>query len=473
MTDRYDLAVIGGGTAGLVAAAGGALLGARVILFEREALGGDCLWTGCVPSKTLIRSARVRHLQRDGGRFGVGAASTPLDYGAVANRMREVQRAIEPHDSPERFRDLGVDVVLEPARLDGRDRIVSNSRTVAARRVLIATGSRSVAPPIPGLEQTGYLTHVSALALERLPRTVIVLGGGPIGLEFAQLYRRLGVEVTVIERERRILQGEDADAADVVRACLEREGVLVHTGLDVTRVEPGQGGVTRVLVGEHDFEAEALLVATGRRANIEGLGLESAGVAVTERGIAVDAGMRTSARGVFAAGDVTGKYLFTHVADYQARLVVANALVPLVRRRADYRAVPWVTYTDPELARVGATEVEARERHGDGVQVWRYDLADSDRALIDGETDGFVKLIADRRGRLLGAHIVGADAGNLIAAPALAVSRGLKLADIAATVLPYPTFPEAIKRAAELRDRERLASAGGRLLRRLVRWRGA
>lgn len=469
--DRYDLAVIGGGTGGLVAAAGAAMLGAKVILFEREVLGGDCLWTGCVPTKALIRSARIYHAARNGAELGLPALEPRADFGRVMERMRAVQARIEPHDSPERFRGLGVDVVLEDARLVGDRRVRSESRDVEARRILVATGSRSVAPPVEGLEAVGYMTHVDAVRRDEAPESLLILGAGAIGLEFAQIYARFGVAVTVLEMADRILPGEDPEMTAALRVLLEAEGIVIETGVRVERAERASG--QKVLHGgDRAFRAEEILVATGRRPNVEDVGLEEAGVEVGRQGIVVDDALRTSRPHIFASGDVTGKHMFTHVADYQSKLVVGNALLPLVKRKADYAAVPWVIYTDPELARVGLTESEARDRHGDSIQVYRFGFDDLDRAIIDGEAHGVVKLVADRRGRLLGAHILAADAGSLIAGPILALREGIKLGSVAQAIFPYPTMPEGVQRAAGALYKAKLDGLGGTLLRRLVRWTG-
>lgn len=469
--ERYDLAVLGGGTAGLVTAAGGALLGARVILFERDRLGGDCLWTGCVPTKSLIRSAKVYHLARHGELLGLPPLAAAADFAQVMERMRRVRAAIEPHDSPERFRGLGVDVALEPARLEARGRVSSASRQIEARRIVIATGSRAAAPPIPGLEDTGYLTHVEALERDHLPASILILGGGAIGLEFAQLYARFGVSVTVMEREPQLLpQAADPEIAEALRRVLELEGIRVLTGVAVSAAERAADGRKRLRAGQEWLAGEEIFVATGRRPNVEGMGLAEAGVAVAPGGVVVDDTLRTSQPAVFAAGDVTGKHLFTHMADYQARLVVANALVPLLRRRADYSAVPWVIFTDPEVAGVGLSEAEAGRRYGN-VQVFRYGFEDLDRAIIDGQAQGIVKLVADRRGRLLGAQMIAPDAGSLIASPIVALRARLRLGQLAGAVHPYPTLPEGVRKAAETVYRQKLEGAGGRLLRRLVRLR--
>ncbi len=472
MTETFDVIAIGGGTAGLVSAAGAAYLGARVALVERERLGGDCLWTGCIPSKALIASARAAQLRRDAGLLGILGKARPVEFGTVMDSMRAAREVVSHHDDPARFRAMGVEVVFGDAEFVAADAIRVGERRLRARRIVIATGSHPALPPIPGLAESKPLTHQTFFELTAAPPSVAIIGAGPIGVEFAQLLQRLGVPVLLLEMAPQILPKEDPEAAAVVRQMLEREGVTVHTGVEVRRVARdgdtasvrwrGTDGIEqKVTVGE-------VLVAAGRRPNIEGLALERPGVAATSQGITVDARLRTTVPGIWAAGDVSGGMQFTHVADYQARLVVRNALTPF-RARADYRAVPWVTYTDPEIARVGITEAEAAS-DGIAARAWRYDFADLDRAIADRRREGFVKLLATPRGRLLGATIVGAGAGELIAPVALAMQHRLPLSSLRSFVYPYPTMSEGVLRAANLPLREQLDSFSGRLLKRLVRW---
>ena len=332
---------------------------------------------------------------------------------------------------------------------------------------MIATGSRPSVPPIAGLESVPYLTNESIFNLEQLPASLLVIGGGPIGLELGQALALLGCAVTVVEALPRIAADEDEEMAALLRATLESDGVAIRTGAPVSSVEPAGAGVA-VCAGGVRLEAERLLLATGRSPAVAGLELDAAGVEAGPKGIVVDRRLRTTAPRIWAAGDVVGPLRFTHVADYQARLVLRNALFPF-SRSVDYAAVPRVIYTEPELARIGLTEAEARERHGDDVRVWRRPFADADRAIADERTEGMVKLVADRRGRLLGAHILGHGAGSMIGQLALAMRNGLGLARIAETILPYPTYPEAVKQAAELQQRERLRGLTARILRSLVR----
>jgi pyruvate/2-oxoglutarate dehydrogenase complex dihydrolipoamide dehydrogenase (E3) component len=387
--------------------------------------------------------------------------------------MRETRDTVAHHDDPARFRALGVDVIAGSAELVSAGTVRVGDRVLHSKRVVIATGASPAAPPIPGLAQSGFLTHRTLLQLTEAPGPVAVIGGGPIGIEFAQILQRFRIPVTVFELLPSILGREDADAGAVVRASLEAEGVVVHTRASILGIE--RSGPDRIVVwrrgdGPQERTTVAqILVAVGRQPNIEGLGLERVGIATQRGGVRVDRRLATSLPGTWAAGDVTGGMQFTHFADYQARLVVRNALTPFPAS-ADYRAVPRVTFSDPELAAVGLTHEEALQA-GLAPRVWRYDFADLDRAITDRRREGFVKLVTGRDGRVLGGTIVGQRAGELLAPVILAVQRRLPLSALASFVYPYPTLSEGVKRAAELAQRARLDSFAGRLLRKLVRWR--
>lgn len=465
---RYDFIAIGGGAAGLVAGAGAAGLGARVALVERDRLGGECLWTGCVPSKALLACARAAHAARRAARFGVDVGDVAIDFRRALTWVRAAQARIEPHDSPERLRRLGVDVVTGTARFVGPRTLDVDGRRLEGRNILIATGSRPDAPAIPGLEAVPYLTNETVFGLEALPASLLVLGAGPVGLELAQAFAGLGSTVTVVESAPRVLPGEDPEISLVVQSALEADGITILVGHEARAATRTAAGVALDVSGPRGdarLEAAALLVATGRRPDHAALEPAAGGIELSQDGILVDDRLRTTAERVWAAGDATGILRFTHVADYQARLVVRNALCP-GSARADYTAIPRVTYTEPEVGRVGLTEAEARERHGDRVRVWRRPLDDLDRAVTDGFTAGLVKLVADRRGKLLGAHVVGHRAGEVIAAPTLALRHGLGLDRVAATVFPYPTYGEAIRHAADAHVRARLTG----LTRSLAAW---
>ena len=461
--NAFDVVAIGGGTAGLVTAAGVAGLGARAALIERDRLGGDCLWTGCVPSKAMIASARHAAAFRGAGAFGLAPIEPSIDGEAVLDSVRDVRARIAPHDDPERFRAMGVDVIEGAARFISSREVEVGDRRVTARRFVIATGSRAAVPPIPGLEETGYFTHAEAFERTRLPRSLAVIGGGAIGVELAQTYRRLGVEVTVVEMLDRILGPEEPELAERLATIMAAEGVEVLTGRAVVRVEGAGPGARLHLAPRSDsegptsrVEAEEVLVATGRRPNTEDLGLEAAGVETDGGWVTVDRKLRTSARHIFAAGDVTGGLLFTHVADHEARAVVQNALLP-VRTSVDYSVIPWCTYTDPELAHVGLTEAEARERHGDRVMSHVYELSGLDRAIAERDARGLVKVVVDRTGRILGGHILGRAAGTMIAEIALAMRHDVRIGSLSSLVHPYPTMSEGVRRVADTYRRSLLS----------------
>ncbi|HEX8243308.1 MAG TPA: mercuric reductase [Longimicrobium sp.] len=471
--ERYDLAVIGGGTAGLVSAAVSAGIGAKTALVEQHRLGGECLWTGCVPSKAIIRSASVLHTLRRAADYGIEVQGGRADFAAVMERVQSIIGAIEPHDSPERFRGMGVDVVEGRARFVSPEEAEVGGRRIRAKRWILATGSRTAVPPIRGLETAGYQTHETLWDLRALPESLLVLGGGPIGIEMAQAFARLGSRVTVVSASAKVLEREDPEISAVLQRQLQREGITLLLGARATavRVEAGEKVMT-VDAGDGDTEIRAaeILVATGRRPNVEEMGLEALGLEIGDGGVTVDGALRTSASNVWAAGDVVGPYRFTHVADYQARIAAPNALFPL-RRRVDYRVVPWCTYTEPEVARVGMTEAEARAEWGDRAGVFRYAHDSLDRALCDGEPEGLTKLVLDPRGRIAGAHVVGPRAGETIHEAVLAVRHRLKLSDLSGMIHVYPTYPESLTRAADAFLRAKYSGGLARKVADLaVRW---
>ena len=464
--DIFDIVAIGGGTAGLVTAAGSAGLGARVALIERDRLGGDCLWTGCVPSKALISSARVAHHFRHAAAHGLRGVRPEIEGADVLASVRDVRAEIEPHDDPERFRAMGVDVVEGSARFVSPHEVEVNGRRLRGRRFVIATGSRAAVPPIPGLEEAGYFTHAEAFDRDTIPGSLAVVGGGPIGVELAQAFRRLGADVTVVELLDRLMVREEPELAELLTDRLRNEGIRIRTGRIVTRVERA-GDRRRVTIAPagdatgagadtaETFEVDEVLVAAGRAPNTEGLGLDEAGVAISKGWVTVDAKLRTSRRHIFAAGDVTGGFLFTHVADHEARTVVQNALFP-VRANIDYGVIPWCTYTDPELAHVGLTEAEARDRHGSAVSAHVYDIGNLDRAIAERAAVGRVKIVVGKGGSILGGHILAAGGGTMIAEIALAMKAGVKLGTLASLVHPYPTMSEGVKRTADAYRRSTL-----------------
>lgn len=472
LMERFDLIAIGGGTAGLVTAAGGVALGLKTALVEREVLGGDCLWTGCVPSKALIASAKLAYQMRNAERLGLCGAAPSHVFASIMHRMRRARSRVAAHDDPERFRKMGVEVVFGGASLQDPHVVTVDGRRLEGPRIVVATGAVPSVPPIEGLADAGYLTHATAFDQNELPARIAVLGGGPVGLEFAQVYARLGASVTVVEMLPRVLPQEDADAARILESTLAAEGIVLRTGSAVKRIS--RNGTAKVVqvAGEGGdpgpVEVDEVFVATGRRANTEGLGLEAVGVAVDGGAVRVDPTLRSTVKGIWAAGDVAGGPQFTHVAEYQAKLVLRNAVFPM-RGKANYAAIPAVTYTDPELARVGLTEREARERHG-SVSVYHYAFDDLDRAIVDGETTGFVKIVTRPNGSILGATIVASGAGNLIMPIVLAMAHGIALPKLSQVVYPYPTMVEGIKRAADSYYRAKVAGRSGALLRKVVRW---
>jgi len=472
----YNLVVIGAGSAGLVTSYIGAAVKAKVALIEKHRMGGDCLNTGCVPSKALIRSARLLAEARDAGRFGLQGAALKFDFAAVMERVQDVIGKIEPHDSIERYTRLGVEVIEGSGRLVSPWEVEVDGRRLSARSIVIATGARPLVPPLPGLEAAGYLTSDTLWALRELPRRLVVLGGGPIGAELAQCFARFGSEVTIVEMAPRLLPREDADAAAEVEARFRAEGLRLATAHRAVRVESGTDG--RRLVCEHEgvevaLPFDKLLVALGRQANVEGFGLEELGVALSERGtVAVDGLLRTNFPNIYACGDVAGPYQFTHVAAHQAWYAAVNGLLaPFWSFTADYRVIPWATFTEPEVARVGLSEDEARAR-GIAFEVTKYGIDDLDRAIADGADHGFVKVLTvPGKDKILGATIVGAEAGNLVAEFVLAMKHGLGLNKILGTIHIYPTMMEANKYAAGNWKRAHAPQGALRLAERLFAWR--
>lgn len=469
---RYNLVVIGGGTAGLVSAVGAASLGGRVALIERHLLGGDCLNVGCVPSKAVIRAGRAAHDARTAGAFGVHVGRLEIEFATAMTRMRALRAGIAPHDSAARLAGLGIDVYLGDGRFTGPDTIEVSGQVLRFARAVIATGARAAPPPIPGLADAGYLTNETVFGLTSLPRRLLVVGGGPIGCELAQALRRLGSEVVLIDRGPRLLPRDDADAAEIVRAALVAEGVEVMLGAEIVRAEARPGGDKLLVIargaGEEQVRGDQLLIATGRAPNIDGLGLDAAGITATPRGIDVSDRLRTSNRRVYAAGDVASRYQFTHAADALARIVIQNALF-FGRKRASALTIPWCTFTDPEVAHVGISGDEAAARAG--VTTLTIPLAGVDRAILDGETAGFARVHADRKGRILGATLVSRHAGETIGELALAMTHGLSLGALSSTIHPYPTQADAVRRLGDAYQRTRLTPRVARLLAAILRWR--
>ena len=447
-TLTVDIAVIGGGSGGLSVAAGAAQMGASTVLIEKGKMGGDCLNTGCVPSKALIAAGHAAETVRDSGRFGVNGHEPEIDFGRVNAHVHDVIAGIAPHDSVERFESLGVQVIQAAAKFVGKRELEADGIRIKARRIVVATGSSAFVPPIPGIDEVPYVTNETVFDLTDRPAHLIVVGGGPIGIEMAQAHRRLGSEVTVVEFAS-IMAKDDPDAVEVVRDRLIAEGIDLREGTKVESVVRDGNGVSVLVSAEgrsERIDGSHLLIAAGRRANVNGLDLEAAGIEYGPQGITVDARLRTSNKKVFAIGDVAGGFQFTHMAGYHAGIVIRNALFNLPAK-VDYKAVPWVTYTDPELAQVGLTEAEAR-RQGFEPKASTFAFAENDRARAERATEGFVKAVISKKGKIVGATIVGRHAGELILPWVLAVQKGLKAADMASIIAPYPTLGEASKRAA-------------------------
>ncbi len=466
---RYNLVVVGAGTAGLIAAAGAAGLGAKVALVERALLGGDCLNVGCVPSKALIRSARAAADARDAGRFGVVVpGEIRVDFPAVMERMRRLRADISPHDSAQRFRDLGIDVFLGSGRFVAKDRLEVAGTTLQFARAVIATGARAAVPPIPGLAEAGFLTNETVFSLTELPKRLAVIGAGPIGCELAQSFARFGSEVTLIDSADRILHREDEAASRIVTDAFGRDGVRTLLGSRIVKVEPGDAGKTLfvdIAGATQEVVADAILVGAGRAPNVDGLGLDAAGVTYDARaGVQVDDGLRTSNKRIFAAGDICSRFKFTHTADAMSRIVLRNALF-LGRAKMSDLTIPWCTFTDPEVAHVGMTPHDAQAA-GLALDTLTVKLADVDRALLDGETDGFL-LVHVRKGtdRILGATLVSRHAGETISEVTLAIVGRLGLGTLANTIHPYPTQADILKRAGDAWNRTRLTPRKQAILR--------
>lgn len=468
MSEHFDVVVIGGGTAGLVTASGCARLGRKVALIERAKLGGDCLWTGCVPTKALVASAKLAHQMRNAKAFGLEAVEPRISPRAVMESMRETRHTIEHHDAPEKFRGLGIEVIGGEAKLVSRDAVEVAGRTLTAKDIVIATGSRTAVPPIDGLAEAGYLDHATFLDRDEFPASILILGGGPIGIEFAQIFRRFGCEVTVVEALDEIVNKEDQDVIALVRKIIEGEGVKIRTKSKVTGVRVADGKKF-VSVGDEAIAADEIFVASGRRGNTENLGLEALGMKMNRSYIAVDAYLQTSVPRIWAIGDVHGGMQFTHVAAYEAVKLVRNMLFP-GRSRVDYEDIPWGLYTDPEVGHIGMTEQQAREKFGDRVKTYRVDMADVDRAVVDRTPRGFLKLVCDAKGRILGAHAIGANATTLIEEIVLARRKKMKIGELAQLVSPYPSLADSVGKSGSLYYQDVAASWLGALGRRIAGW---
>ncbi|MCB1479186.1 MAG: FAD-dependent oxidoreductase [Tepidamorphaceae bacterium] len=471
-TIKTDICVIGGGSGGLSVAAAAAAFGVPVVLVEKGKMGGDCLNYGCVPSKALIAAGKRAHAMRTAAKFGSTNARPRVNYEAVHDHVHGVIAAIAPNDSVERFTGMGVRVIKAAARFINRNTVEAGNVTIRARRFVIATGSSPMVPPIPGLDKVRFLTNETFFDLKERPEHLMIIGGGPIGMELAQASRRLGSEVTVLEAFQP-LGKDDPELARIVLDRVAEEGVEVRGGAKVAGVRRVKAGIELTIeteAGEEKIVGSHLLVAAGRKANVEGLGLDEAGIKHDKRGIKVSKGLKTSNRRVYAIGDVTGGLQFTHVANYHAGLVIRNALFRLPVK-VETAHIPWATYTDPELAHVGMSEVDAREKKKH-IHVLRWPYAENDRAQAERETSGFIKVVTDAKGRILGATIAGAHAGELIQMWGFAILNKMKIGAMTSFVSPYPTLTEIGKRAAINYYKPSLSNPWLQRAIRFVRWLG-
>ena len=450
----YDVVVIGGGSAGLVACKLANGLGKRVALVEKRKLGGDCTWFGCVPSKALIKSANIAHDSKRGAEFGLESRhKVEFDCRGVMEHVRKVRQDDADGLSVESFEAEGIDVIFGSGEFLGNHRFRIEDREISGDKFLICTGSHPFVPAIEGIDEVDFFTNETIFEVEELPASLMILGGGPIGAEMCCALNRLGVEVTVIVRGKHILKREDRELSDALMELLAGEGVRFLMEHQVVRLGQVDGGVVATLLGgdgeTSEVSAEGILIATGRRANVGGLGLEKAGVDYDSSGIAVDKHLRSSAKNIYAAGDVVGEYLFTHVAEYEAVVAGTNACLPVPVKRKNYENVPWCTFTDPELARVGLTEQEARAKYGDKVRVYRWENSDVDRGKTDLATVGFSKIVCGRRGKILGVHILGVHAAELMHEVQLARSLNLPFGKIATVIHAYPSYSDSVRQPAK------------------------
>ena len=468
MASRYDLVIVGMGSGGMVGAEFAATIGLRVAVVERGRVGGDCLWTGCVPSKALLASAKAAHTMRVADRYGLPSVDpVDIDTSLVWKRIRAIQQELAgTDDDPERFEAMGVEVIAGQARVVGPNSVelVGQDRTLETRFILLCTGSRPLTPPIEGLKEAGFLTSENLFEIERAPRSVVMIGGGPIAIEMAQAFTRLGIRATVLQNGPGILPRDEPDLVATLTGLLRDEGVDLRLNVETERVAVAEG--RKIVYGAEGgeparWDAEELLVAVGRKPNIEGLGLDEVGVKVGRRGIDVDERMRTNVPSIYAAGDVAGRFLFTHSAAYEAVRAVRDAFYPGKGKVTDF--VPWCTFTDPELAHAGLTVAEAEKKHGDDVEVWRMELAHSDRARAESASEGSIVVVTSR-GKLVGAHILAPSAGEMIHELAMGINEGMKLAELASLIHVYLTLSTGIGQLAG-----EAAFEGAKRLRWLVR----
>lgn len=472
---KYNLVVIGAGTAGLVTAAAAAGLGAKVALIERHFMGGDCLNVGCVPSKAIISAARAAAAVRDAGEFGVNVPpGTEVDFGKIMERMRKLRSDISPHDSVKRFSGLGIDVFLGQGEFIDSSTISVGAAKLKFAKAVICTGARASAPPIEGLDTVPYLTNENLFSLTELPKRIGIIGAGPIGCEMAQSFARFGSEVYLVESAPGILIKEDPDAADIIRKQLVRDGVnLLCCGKDLKlSPAPGNDGVRMCVESEgkgYDLTVDRILVAVGRAPNVEGLGLENVGVEFNKRGVVIDDHFRTTNKRIYAAGDVCSPYQFTHAADFMARAVIRNTLF-FGRAKHSALVIPWATYTSPELAHVGLNPAEAKKKNIE-IDTFTQPMSGVDRAILEGETDGFVRVhVKKGSDEIVGATIVATNAGDMIGAISIAMTQKIGLGSIANCIHPYPTQGEAIRKVGDLYNKTRLTPRVAAIMKKVIAW---
>ena len=465
---EYDLVIIGAGSAGLTAAGFGVQLGLKVALLEKQRIGGDCTWTGCVPSKALLKAAKVAHEMRRARRYGIGSVEPAVDLKAVMARVKSVSDEVYQAESPETLRATGMGVFIGPVRFLDPHTVQVGETKLSGHRFLIATGARPAVPPIPGIDDVSYFTYETVWDMQEMPRHLVVVGAGPIGCELAQAFSRLGAKVTLLEAGPRVLPQDEPEAGDLIARCLVQDGVDLRLGSSAQRVWQ-HGKAIHVGLDDLELEGDALLLAVGRRPSFEGLELEKAGVAYSTSGIEVNNRLRTNRRHIYAAGDCVGGYQFTHYAAWQGFMAVRNAILPGTTKGV-LDQVPWATFTDPEIARAGLSEAQARARLGEAVMVCNWPLERVDRALAEGESTGFVKLLHKEDGTVLGATIAAPRAGEMIQEWSLAIGRGLKMGHLANSIHIYPTYATAsMQAAAHIRVEQMLAGASGRVIRGLAR----